>query len=107
MRCICDGQTPCQRLPEAARYSAVFRVPHFLRGGRPRKGQPQVYEEAARRFGAQPGEIAVYEDALFAARTARQAGFYVVGVYDRGSKDFDQLKQMADEVVLSWRDCLG
>lgn len=71
------------------------------------KDSPRVYEEAARRFGAQPGEIAVYEDALFAARTARQAGFYVVGVYDRGSKDFNQLKQMADEVVLSWRDCLG
>ena len=62
------------------------------------KDSPRVYEEAARRFGAQPGKIAVYEDALFAARTARQAGFYVVGVYDRGSKDFEQLKQIRDGV---------
>ena len=34
------------------------------------KSRPDVFLEAARRLGAQPGEIAVYEDALHAAQTA-------------------------------------
>ena len=33
------------------------------------KDRPDVYHEAARRLGASPGEIAVYEDALGAAKT--------------------------------------
>lgn len=39
------------------------------------KEHPDVYLSAARRLGAQPAETAVFEDALYAARTARDAGF--------------------------------
>ena len=46
------------------------------------KRQPDVYLESIRRMGAEPSETAVYEDALYAAQTAKEAGFYVVGVYD-------------------------
>lgn len=51
------------------------------------KDRPDVYQEAARRLGAAPAEAAVYEDALCAARTAKEAGFFVVGVYDENSRD--------------------
>ena len=44
------------------------------------KDRPDVFLEAARRLGATPGETAVFEDALYAARTAREAGFYTVAV---------------------------
>lgn len=44
------------------------------------KNRPDVFLEAARRLGAAPGETAVFEDALYAARTAREAGFYTVAV---------------------------
>ena len=62
------------------------------------KNRPDVYFAAAERLGAEPEEIAVYEDALYAARTAKEAGFYVVGVYDdSASGHWDELKELADE----------
>ena len=62
------------------------------------KNRPDVYFAAAERLGAGPEEIAVYEDALYAARTAKEAGFYVVGVYDdSASGHWDELKELADE----------
>ena len=42
------------------------------------KRSPLVYQESARRLGTVPGEIAVYEDALYAVQTAKAAGFHVV-----------------------------
>ncbi len=44
------------------------------------KDSPSIYLEAARRLGAVPGEIAVYEDAAYAMETARAAGFDVVNL---------------------------
>lgn len=48
------------------------------------KSLPDVYFEAARRLGAAPEEIAVFEDADYAIETARKAGFYVVDVRKEG-----------------------
>lgn len=64
------------------------------------KYRPDVYYEAAGRLGAKPEETAVYEDALYAAKTAKEAGFYVIGVYD-GSADasWEELGMISDEVI--------
>ncbi len=71
------------------------------------KVKPDVYLEAARRLGAKPGECAVFEDAVTALRTAKSAGFYTVAVYDEySSEDWEDLKKLADESVLSWPDAL-
>ena len=67
------------------------------------KNDPDIYLEAAEKMGAKPEEIAVYEDALYAAETAKKAGFYLIGVFDENSeKKFDRLKEIADEVILQW-----
>jgi haloacid dehalogenase superfamily, subfamily IA, variant 3 with third motif having DD or ED len=67
------------------------------------KNRPDVYLAAAKRLGAPAGEIAVYEDALFAADTAKRAGFYVVGVYDESAgRHWDQLSNLADETIRSF-----
>lgn len=69
------------------------------------KSRPDVYLEAARRLGAQPCETAVYEDALFAAETARDAGFYVAAVYDDGGAvQWDRLRMAADEAITDWSE---
>ena len=57
------------------------------------KDRPDIYLTAAARLGAEPGDIAVYEDALYAARTAKAAGFYVVGV-----PETEDLGGIADEI---------
>lgn len=66
------------------------------------KDRPDVFFAAARRLGGSPGETAVFEDALFALRTARNAGFYTVAVYDSSERQWGQLEQLADECVADW-----
>lgn len=46
------------------------------------KREPIIYQRAAKLLGAAPEEIMVFEDALYAARTAKQTGFLVAGVYE-------------------------
>ena len=68
------------------------------------KDHPDVYIKAAHRLGAPgPQDTAVYEDALCASKTAKDAGFYVVGVYDScGVREWPQLSQLADEAITDW-----
>ena len=46
------------------------------------KHSPLIYRLAAESMGTKPEETLVFEDSLYALRTARQAGFRAVGVYD-------------------------
>lgn len=67
------------------------------------KDRPDVFLEAANRLAAQPREIAVYEDSLHAARTAAEAGFYTVAVYDNSNQaDWAALEALADEAISDW-----
>jgi len=69
------------------------------------KDRPDVYLACARRFGAEPEDIAVFEDAVYAARTAKAAGFHTVAVYDpAGAGNWKELTALADEAVLTWTD---
>ena len=68
-----------------------------------RKSEPDIYLLAGEKLGGAPGETAVFEDALYAARTAKDAGFYTVAVQDigRGSQ-WEELLTFADEAVTDW-----
>ena len=69
------------------------------------KRSPLVYQESARRLNAAPAEIAVYEDALYAVQTAKNAGYYVVGVYDdSAAKNWQTIEGIADKVILNWEE---
>lgn len=69
------------------------------------KDRPDVYFACAHRFGAEPEDIAVFEDAMYAARTAKAAGFHTVAVYDpAGAGNWEALTALADETVLTWAD---
>lgn len=68
------------------------------------KNRPDVYRESARRLGAQPKEIAVYEDALYAAKTAKSAGFCTIAVRDDSNQPhWETLTALADEVIPDWQ----
>jgi len=68
------------------------------------KNRPDVYWESAKRLGTEPAEIAVYEDALYAAETAKRAGFYTVAVQDDSNQlHWKSLTALADEVILDWQ----
>ena len=69
------------------------------------KRSPLVYQECAGRLNTAPAEIAVYEDALYAIQTVKEAGYYVVGVYDNSAeKNWGTIERIADEVILNWEE---
>lgn len=67
------------------------------------KDRPDIYLAAGSRLGGAPRDVAVYEDALFALRTAKAAGFYTVGVFDGAcAGDWDKICRISDETVRDW-----
>ena len=61
------------------------------------KSDPSIYLMAAESIGTAPDETCVFEDALFAARTAKNAGFKTCGVYDESTvPDWEELSALAD-----------
>lgn len=89
-----------ERLGVAGRFSFILSCDAVGAG----KNSPAVFQEAARRLGSTPAETAAFEDALYAARTAREAGFYTVGVYDDASaRHWADLSALADEAIRDWR----
>lgn len=60
------------------------------------KDHPTIFLQAAECMNTKKEETWVFEDACHAAKTAYQAGFKVVGVYDESSKDVqEELKQFS------------
>ena len=67
------------------------------------KNDPAVYFEAARRLKARPEDCAVYEDALYALKTASAAGFYTIAVRDEFSAaKWQTCRSLADESMEHW-----
>ena len=61
------------------------------------KEKPDVYLAAARYMGTLPMHTWVFEDALYALKTAKNAGFKTVGVYDVSSiEDQPEIKKACD-----------
>ena len=46
------------------------------------KYEPLIYQLAAKSLGTKPEETLVFEDSLYALKTAKNAGFRAIGVYD-------------------------
>lgn len=58
---------------------------------------PDIYDAAAADMHTAPEETAVFEDSLYALRTASAAGYHTVGVADcKGEPDQDGLREAAD-----------
>lgn len=61
------------------------------------KSSPDIYLRAAVSLGSQVHETVVFEDALYAAVSAKGAGFPLVTVYDRSFKDQqEEIKRLGD-----------
>jgi FMN phosphatase YigB (HAD superfamily) len=60
------------------------------------KHNPKIFMEAAEFLGSTPEDIWVFEDGLYAMKTAKEAGFRVLGVYDEASGgDWEEIQQTA------------
>ena len=73
------------------------------------KDEPHIFETALRFLRTERSETVVFDDALYAIRTAKAAGFPVAAVYDSHEKAQDQLRALADVYLeaLTQPDTLG
>ncbi len=60
------------------------------------KTSPAVYELAVEKFGASVSECVVVEDAAFALKTAKEAGFLTIGMYERAEPDQETVRRYSD-----------
>lgn len=61
------------------------------------KSKPDIFLAAADYMETLPRDTWVFEDALYAVKTAKNAGFRTVGVYDHYSRDnWDEIKRISD-----------
>lgn len=69
------------------------------------KDNPKIYIQAAEILGTLPNETIVFEDALHCVKAAKEAGFYVVGVYDKSAEeDKEEIKRISDIYIESFED---
>ena len=60
------------------------------------KDKPDIFEAALRFLGTEKEETVVFDDALYAIRTAKEAGFPVAAVYDSHERAQDEIWRLAD-----------
>lgn len=71
------------------------------------KSNPTVYLEAARRLDVPAQQCAIFEDVAAAAKSAKQTGGYVVGVYDEHKQQAtDELISTVDLFIMSYSELL-
>ncbi len=68
------------------------------------KDKPIIYRKAQEYLGTAKEETYVFEDSLFALKTANNDGFNTVGVYDRHENRQDELKKLADYYIQDFTD---
>ena len=66
---------------------------------------PEIYERAMRRLQSNKQNTVVFEDALHAIQTAKQAGFRVCAVYDPSAEsDQAEIQALADTYIRSFEE---
>lgn len=71
------------------------------------KEYPTIYKEAAIMMKSQISETYVFEDALYAVKSAKEGGFKVVGIADVAFKDNeDEIREIADYFIEDYDDLM-
>ena len=92
-----------ERLEIAKYFDRIFTCEEAGAG----KTKPDIYLQAAEYLGSRPEETLVFEDVIHAVRTAKKAGFQVIGIYDEASKDDqEEIQREADCYCRDWRELM-
>lgn len=96
-----NAEAALKRLKIYSHFSGIFTCSEIGSG----KSQPDIYYTAALQLDTDPAETLVFEDALHAVRTAKNAGFKVAAVYDKSNdRDLAQIWKTADIYLPEFRD---
>ena len=72
------------------------------------KSSPDIFIRAAEYLGTAIEDTLVVEDALYAMKSAKQAGFHVAAVYDQSAHDKqDEIKALSDYYFISMDELLS
>lgn len=72
------------------------------------KSKPDIYHLALKKMGADIADTIVYEDADYAMKTAKDAGFYTIGIYDESvDRPKEEMQLFCDRYIESFRCLLG
>ena len=73
--------------------------------GASKSESPEIYERCLRRLRSTKKDTVVFEDALHAIQTARDAGFRVCGVYDPSSEaDQEAIRRLSEYYIRSFEE---
>ena len=72
--------------------------------GQEKREGPEVYERALRRLRSTKKDTVVFEDALYALRTAKAAGFRTAAVYDASEPEQEEMRHLAEYYIQSYEE---
>lgn len=68
------------------------------------KTEPKVYDVVLDAIGTDKETTWVFEDALYAATTAKANGYKVVGIFDKSEPRTDELKELSDIYIHNYNE---
>ena len=71
------------------------------------KDETDIYREALKHLGTDRKDTLVFEDAIYAIRTAKKDGFKVVAVYDKSEENQVEMKTLCDFYIKDYTDMQG
>ena len=89
-----------ERLGVMKHFSEVFDCNEYPNG----KNTPELYNTALNQLGTQKDETYVFEDALYALKTAKNAGFPTVAVFDKYEPLQKELESISDIYISDYTD---
>ena len=68
------------------------------------KNESKIFHECAKFLDSKPENIIVFEDALFAIKTAKESGFIIAGVQDDSNINYQsEIMKLSDYYITDWR----
>ena len=68
------------------------------------KTEPKVYDVVLEKLGTDKETTWIFEDALYAATTAKENGYNVVGIYDKSEEKPDEMKELVDVYIHNYSE---
>lgn len=103
--CLCSSTYKFMMLPALERLDLLkyFKFTCHCREFGKEKDCPDIFLHCMEQLGAKsPQEVVVFEDALYAATTAKNAGFYLVGIMDKTELKQDKLQRTVDQYITDY-----
>lgn len=68
------------------------------------KREPKVYDVVLEKIGTEKETTWVFEDALYAAKTAKANGYNVVGIFDKSEPNTEELEKLVDIYIHNYQE---